>query len=450
MRGYEAAPGPLLPIGVRRYRNDAARIMRELHHDYGDIARFRVGPQLMHQITGPALIPQVLHDKTGAYRRGKVYGGFELFFGKGSLTTDGEQWRTLRTAGQPFFRSGYLRPNVPTIAAVVDDMLTRWESVGAQGEPIDIVPEMMRLAFDVVTRVLCGIDMGEQANAVVPTIRDVLAAMFPGSPELLIPAWVPGPVRRRLRATQAVLDGVGSTLISAHLEGGLPPDRLVGALFDAIDPATGAPLTRRQIIDELKTYLLAGHETTGCGLAWTLYELAAHPEVAERLAAELAQVLDGRPPEAADLARLPYLAQVVDEALRLHPPIPMFPRETTREIEVGGYRIPAATTVFISSHTVHHDPRHWPDPDAFDPDRFSPTRPKPLPYTYFPFGGGARRCIGAPLAELEIQVAVAMVLQRFRLTPQPGHPIDEHSLISLRPRFGLPMTISPRKTRTPA
>ncbi|WP_330178650.1 cytochrome P450 [Nocardia sp. NBC_01503] len=443
----DIAPGPRLPIGVRRYRADAAAIMRELHREYGDIARFRVGPQLMHQITGPALIPQVLHDKTGAYRRGKVYGGFELFFGKGSLTTDGEQWRTLRTAGQPFFRAGYLRPNVPTIAAVVRDMFQRWEDAGTQGESVDIVPEMMRLAFEVVTRVLCGIDMSDRATKVVPTIREVLSAMFPGSPEQLLPTWLPGPVRQRVRNTQAVLDGVGSSLITAHLEGGLPPDRLVGGLFDAIDPATGAPLTRRQIIDELKTYLLAGHETTGCGLAWTLHELAAHPEVAARLAAEVDQVLDDRTPEAADLARLPYLSQVVDEALRLHPPIPMFPRETTREIEIGGYRIPAATTLFISSHTVHHDPRHWPDPDAFDPDRFAPDRPKPLPYTYFPFGGGARRCIGAPLAELEIQVAVAMILQRYHLEPQPGHPVREQSLISLRPRFGLPMIITRRQTR---
>ncbi|NNH69555.1 cytochrome P450 [Nocardia uniformis] len=438
-------PGPKLPFGIRRYRRDAAAIMGELHRDYGEVARFRVGPQVMYQVTGPGPISEVLHDKTGAYRRGQVYGGFELFFGKGSLTTDGEQWRTLRAAGQPFFRSGSLRPAVPTIADVITDMMDRWDALGAPDDPIDIVPEVMRLAFEVVTRVLCGCDLSERSTEVVAAIPHVLSGMFPGSPELLLPSWVPGPVRRRLRNTRAVINGVADTLVAQHLSGQLPPDRLVGTLFDTIDPATGAPLTRQQIADELKTYLLAGHETTGCGLAWTLYELAEHPDVTERLAAELERELDGRPPEAADLPRLPYLTQIVDEALRLHPAIPMFPRETTRDVEIGGYHLPARSTLFISSHTVHHDPRHWPEPDTFDPDRFAPDRPKPVPYTHFPFGGGARRCIGAPLAELEIQVAVAMITQRYRLTPQPGYPVDEHSLISLRPRFGLPMTITARR-----
>ena len=202
------------------------------------------------------------------------------------------------------------------------------------------------------------------------------------------------------------------------------------------------------MLDELKTHFIAGNETTGCGLAWTLYEIARHPHVRDRLAAELDGVLGGRAPDAADLARLPYLRQVVNESLRLHPPVPMTPREPVHDVEIGGYRVPAGSTVFMSQYTVHHDPAYWPDPDVFDPDRFDPGRPAPGQYTFFPFSGGPRRCVGAPLAEIEMQVAVAMIVQRYRLTPVPGHPVETDSMISLRPRFGLAMTLT--DTKTPA
>lgn len=438
---HRNAPGPTLPFGVRRYRDDAAALMLGLHREYGDVARFRVGPQLMHQIAGPDLIRQVLHDRE-SYRRGAVYGGFELFFGQGMLTTEGAHWRTRRSAGQPYFHAHHLHPAVPDIAEVVGELLERWEILAAQGVPVDIVPGIMRLTFEVVTTVLCGTDMRHRSDEVVAAIPYVLSAMFPGSPEQLLPSWLPGRVRRRLRSTQSLLDGVADELMDRFLDGAAPPDRLVGTLFGTTDPVTDAPLTRRQIADELKTYLLAGHETTGCGLTWTLYEIARHPAVHDRLTAELTEVLGDRSPTAADLPHLPYLSQVVDEALRLHPPIPMFPREPLHDIELGGYRIPGGTAIFVSPHAAHRDPRHWTDPDTFDPDRFGPDRPKPQPYTYLPFGGGARRCIGAPLAEFEIRIAVALIVRRFRLTPPPGRNASEYSLVSLRPRAGLPLTIT--------
>lgn len=272
------APGPVRPFGVRRFRTEAARLMLGLGQEYGDVARFRVGPELMHQVAGPAVIKDVLHD-ADSYRRGRVYQGFELFFGKGSLTTDGSEWQTLRTTGQPFFRTGFLHPNVPAIVEAVNDLLDRLEMPADRAGHIDLVPEMMRLAFDVVTRVLCGYELRHRADQVIPAIVHVLSAMFPGSPELLLPTWLPGRHRRRLRATQAVLDEAVSELIDADQEGRIPPDRIVHALRSAHDPDTGRPLSRRQVMDELKTHLLAGHETTGCGLAWTLYEIAEHPDV---------------------------------------------------------------------------------------------------------------------------------------------------------------------------
>ncbi|MFJ1457041.1 cytochrome P450 [Nocardia sp. N2S4-5] len=439
MTRRDKAPGPKLPINIRRYRVDAADLMLELHRRYGDIVRFRVGPQLVHQIAAPELIGRILHDKD-SFRRGKVYRGFELFLGQGMLTADGENWRVRRRAGQPHFRAARLAAARPGLATAVRDLLTRWEGYAAEGRPVDLVPEVMRLTFDAVGRALFDFAPDGRAEQVVALGPAVLSAMFPGSPEQLLPPWLPTPVRRRLRTAQTIFDAAAEDLLARHAAQP-SPDGLIGDLFAARRADTGAPLTRPQVAEELRTYLWTGYETTGCGLAWALWEIARHPAVQDRLRAELDTVLSGRAPDAADLPRLRYLRQVLDETLRLHPPIPSFPREPVRPMEIGGYRIPAGSTVFLGSQVVQRDPRYWPDPDAFDPGRFAPDRPKPLPYTYFPFGGGPRRCIGAVLAELELTVAVAMIAQRFRLGADPERPVREHFLISLRPRPGVLLTL---------
>ncbi|WP_187687634.1 cytochrome P450 [Nocardia wallacei] len=439
MTRRENAPGPKLPIDIRRYRVDAADLMLELHRRYGDIVRYRVGPQLVHQITDPELIGPILHDRD-SFRRGKVYRGFDLFLGDGMLTADGENWRVRRRAGQPHFRTGRLAGAIPALTAAVRDLLARWEVRLAAGEPVDLVPEIMRLTLDAVSRSLFGRTLGEHGERVVALGPAVLSAMFPGSPEQLLPSWLPTPVRRRLRTAQGAFDAAAAEILARH-RSDPSPDGLVGDLLRAQRADTGAALTRPQVAEELRTYLWTGYETTGCGLVWTLYEIARHPAVQDRLRAELRAVLAGRAPAAADLPRLGYLRQVVDEALRLHPPIPSFPREPVRPMIIGGYRIPAGSTVFLGSRVVHRDPRYWPDPEVFDPGRFAPDHPKPLPYTYFPFGGGPRRCIGAPLAELELAVGLAMIVQRFRLGLDPETTVREHFLISLRPRPGVRLTL---------
>jgi cytochrome P450 len=444
MRTTRNAPGPVRSVGVRRYRADSAGLMQQLHQEYGDVTRFRVGPYVMHQVSDPELIREVLHDNTGAYRRGRVFKGFELFFGRGTMTTDGEEWRVRRTAGQPFYRTGFLHGNVPVIAGTVEEVLERWAAPAAGGTAIDVVPEMMRLAMGVVSRVLYGFDLTHRVGELIPAGRFALSAIFPGSPALILPGWLPGPHRRALRANQGAFDHAMDEVITEHEHGRIPPACMAGVLHTVTDPATGGAFTRQQVLDELKTHFIAGNETTGCALAWTLYEISRHDKVHDRLCEELDEVLGGRAPTGSDLAELPYLRQVVSESLRLHPPVPMTPREPVRDIEIGGYRVPAGSTIFMSQYTVHHDPAHWPDPDVFDPDRFGPARPGPGRYTYFPFSGGPRRCVGAPLAEIEIQVAVAMIVQRYRLRPLPGHPVATDSMISLRPRHGLVMTVEAR------
>jgi cytochrome P450 len=204
-------------------------------------------------------------------------------------------------------------------------------------------------------------------------------------------------------------------------------------------------MTDLQLRDELMTLFLAGHETTSNALTWTFYLLSQNPEPERRLHAELDAVLGGRDPTTDDLKRLPYTEQVIAESMRVYPPAWGLGRKALREVEIGGYLVPAGAFVVVSQYVTHKDPRFFPDPLRFDPDRFAPepraARPK---FAYFPFGGGARNCIGEPFAWMEGILVLATVAQRWRLRLVPGHRVEPQPLITLRPRYGMRMTASLR------
>jgi cytochrome P450 len=213
----------------------------------------------------------------------------------------------------------------------------------------------------------------------------------------------------------------------------------------ARDEETGEGLSEQEIHDEAVTLFLAGHETSGTGLAWTLYLVSQHPEVRRKVEEEVDTVLGGRAPVVADLRQMTYTRMVVDESLRMCPPIWAFPRDAIEDDEIGGYHIPAGSSIFLLPYVTHRHPAFWENPEAFDPERFNPERPSSRPrFAYFPFGGGQRQCVGMHLALLELQVGLAMVSQRFRLHAVPGHPIELRPRVSLRPIHGIRMTLHPR------
>ncbi|MFJ9363922.1 cytochrome P450 [Nocardia sp. NPDC101769] len=417
--------------------------MVDLHRKYGGVSRFRVGPYLMHQVSDPVLVQSILHDKKGRFVRGTFYRGFELFFGKGLLTADGADWRMRRDATAPYYRAAELKSAIPEITACIEKLARNWEAVADTGKPIDIVPDLMGLAMDVVSRVILGSGIDGRRDDLVEAVRIALPAMVPGDLAQHVPTWLPLPYLRRVRkARKAIVDALRA-IMSDHRQGDGDPDSMGASLFGLTDPESGRPWHHEQILDEYRSHFLAGHETTGCGLAWTLYELGRNPAIRARLRTELDDVLGGAAPTADDVDRLPYLQQVVKESLRLYPPIPMFPREPAADVEAGGFRIGKGTTIFISPYAVHHNPEHWPDPDTFDPDRFAAERTAQR-YSYLPFGGGSRRCVGARLAELEIQLTVAVLTQRFDLSVVPGTAVEPHAMVSLRPREGVMMTVTAR------
>ncbi|MEV6809882.1 cytochrome P450 [Streptomyces sp. NPDC051132] len=463
------APGPegsVLFGALSSFKKDTLKLLVELQRQFGGIARMKMGPYLVHQITQPEHVKHVLQDNARNYVRGRFYRGFNLFFGRGMLTTDGPEWRTRRSVTQPFFNRTRLREGAGTITDTVEELLTRWDEAAAEGKDVDITDDMMWLAMGVLGRLLYGVDLRDYADRLMPAVRFSLKAMIlTGEVKQMLPRWVPTRYQRQLKHHQSVLNGVMDEIIDLHRAGGGSPDSVVTALLNATHAVTGKPFTQTQIRAELKTLFLAGHETTGCALTWTLYAVAQHENVRARLDEELRQVLDGRTPTAADLPSLPYLRQVVDESLRMYPPIWLFPRDAVEDDEIGGYHVPAGTTVLVPVYAAHHNAAVWENPEAFDPQRFCPAHQQKAAtagtgattagtvtgaraagrdrYDYFPFGGGARKCIGMDLALLEIQLAVAMITQRFRLHLVSGHPVTPGALVSLRPLPEVLMQIKP-------
>ena len=253
---------------------------------------------------------------------------------------------------------------------------------------------------------------------------------------------IPVPAMIRVKRAVRELDEIVDRIIRQRRAGGEDTGDLLSMLMAARDE-DGSGMTDRPLRDEILTFLLAGHETTAVSLSWTWYLLSQHPEVEQKLREELTQVLGGRAPRLEDLPRLPYTDKVVKESMRLYPPAWSLARTVTKEVELGGYRLPVGANVVMSQWILHRDPRFFEQPEQFNPDRWTAEAAQRLPrFAYFPFGGGPRLCIGASFAMMEANLLLAAIAQRFQLRLAPGHSVAALPSITLRPRYGMRMTLS--------
>ncbi len=444
------APGPrgnLVTGNLSAFAHDPIQMLLDLQREYGGIARQKVGPYLMHTVTHPDGVRHVLQGNYKNYSRGKFYENFKLFFGDGLLTTDGEYWLRHRRMAQPLFHRKVVDGCTNTATEAIDRMLVRWQDVAASGKPVDLVTELMQVSLSILGRVVFNMDFSGYAEVVNPSVLVGLRTMMPqGNLNDFIPRWAPTPYNRRLTRAQRNLRDVMQKVISQHAVGGEGTLDLITLLQTAEDVDTGHTLTDEEIHDEVMTIFMAGHETTGNGMAWTLYAVAQHPEVLKRLEAEVDEVLGDRVPTLEDLPRLTYARMVVDESLRVYPPIWGYTRDPVADDEIDGYYIPAGSTIFLSPYATHRYPGVWENPEAFDPERFAPERADSIPpFAYFPFGGGSRKCIGYNLALLQMHLATAMVAQRFRVHVVPGHKVEFGRMVALRPEHGIEATLHRRQ-----
>jgi cytochrome P450 len=443
------APGPRgnpLTGNLSAFADDPIQMLLDSQREYGGVTRHRIGPYLVHTVTHPEGVRHVLQGNYKNYARGKFYENFKLFFGEGLLTTDGEYWLRHRRMAQPLFHRKVVDDCTNTATDAIDRMLDRWVPLAQSGEPVEIVGEMMQVSLSILGRVVFNMDFSGYAHVVNPSVLIGLKTMMPqGNLNDFIPRWAPTPYNRRVARAQQSLRDVMRKVISEHEVGGDGTLDLITLLQSSADAETGRKLTDAEIHDEVMTIFMAGHETTGNGMAWTLYAIAQHPEIRKRLEAEVDEVLGDRVPTVEDLPRLTYSRMVVDESLRVYPPIWGYTRDPVADDEIDGYFIPAGSTIFMSPYVTHRHPDVWENPEAFDPERFAPERADSYPpFAYFPFGGGSRKCIGYNLALLQMHLVTAMVAQRFRVHAVPGHRVEYGRMVALRPEHGIMATLHRR------
>jgi cytochrome P450 len=412
---------------------------------YGEVVYFRIGPRQGFLITNPRDVRHVLQDNARNYHKSPLYEKLKIFLGNGLLTSEDEFWLRQRRIAQPAFSRQRVAALAGTMAEAARETADRWQDLAAAGRPVDVEEEMMRLTRTVVLRTLLGGDLGPDGDAVDSawtTINEYVGESFwsLGIAEKFLTA-----KRKRFEAARDVLRATVDHVISERRRH--PSDRadLLSMMMTARDEETGETMTDEQLRVEVTTFLLAGQETTALALTWTWYLLSQHLDVRERVDREIDAALDGRPPEYGDLANLPYARMVIDEALRIYPPAWGFSRQALADDELGGFHLPRGWLVFIIPYVLHRQAAFWPDPDEFDPDRFLPERSADRQkFTYLPFGAGPRQCIGNHFALLEAHVILATLAQRFRPRLVAGQRVETWPLITLRPRFGLPMIIESR------
>jgi cytochrome P450 len=431
------APGPRgLPVlgSMIDWRNHPIDFMLRVRDEYGGVARLQLGPITMHILSDPEAVSRVLTTNNKNYRRGAIYEQFKLFMGKGLLTTDGDDWRDHRRAISPVFLKNALAPVVPSVVAATNQMLDEWEEKAKTGQPVDLMAEMMRLTLLTLSQALFSYDITPS----VPQLKDIVDVgidiMFKhGYISEMMPPWMPTGRNRTVKKNRAYLYQMAADIRARHVSTG--QGQLMDLMEGARYPGTERGWTDAEIRDEILTIYLAGHETTATGLFWTLASVADEPEVQGRLDEEISRVLGDAPPDGATAEGLDYARMVVDESLRLHPPIWGYPRDAIKADTVCGYEIPAGSSLLLSPLAAQRNPEFWPDPDKFIPERFTAEAVKARPrFAYFPFGGGARMCVGNVMALLEMRIVIAMVNQRFRLSLSSArYPRYGDSLISLRP-----------------
>jgi cytochrome P450 len=366
--------------------------------------------------------------------------------GKGLLTSEGDFWRAQRKLAQPAFH----RERIGSYAAVMVEYTERMLASWADGQMRDVQDDMMRLTLEIVAKTLFDAEIGTDSVEASAAMETLMGTFIARTGQLIaLPHWVPTPLNVRVERAARKLDRIILKIIADRRRSGEDRGDLLSLLMHAQDEDSGRRMTDQQLRDEAMTLFMAGHETTANTLAWIWFLLSNHSEAEARLHAELDDVLGERTPTLADLPRLRYTGMIVTEALRIFPTVWMVGREATEPVELGGYNIPAGTTVFMPQWTIHHDPRWYDDAESFRPERWEDGLIEKLPrYAYFPFGGGPRICIGNNFALMEASLLLATIARHYRIRLTSNAAVTTLPTATLRPAHGVKVVVTHRSRRS--
>ena len=414
------------------------QVLMALSEKYGGVVPINLKNHRIVLLSEPAHAQRVLVDNVDNYT--KYFDGLRPIFGKSMITVDGALWQRIRAPQQPAFHPNMFEMYFPYLMSAIDSKMARWAKFAASGETIEMVEETWTLAAEMVCKALFDREMPFNPHFVFGQVKTYTDVMNHKSIRL-----------KNVRGEEITAEDaakameVWGEMPGTVMEAGIIDHRektLLKMLEDAEADPDFPEFDRQQVIDEIKQYLWAGTETTALTLAWSLYLLSQHPEALERIRAEARAVCGERDPVWNEVQQLTYTRMVIQETMRLFPPIWALIRIAAGDDEIGGHKIKAGDKVVMLAYVMHHSPKYWEEPEKFDPERFAPERAKKrVKYSYLPFSAGKRSCIGGALSQIENTLALVQLLRRF--TPEYAGPVPAkiHATVTLCPKGGLPFRI---------
>ncbi len=399
-------------------------------------------------VNSPDVIRYVMVENKDNYERKspQMKRALEPLLGDGLFISDGDTWASRRKIQTPLFDHSHIKMFSEVMISTITEMADDWQSQG-DGAQLSVHTEMGKLAAEIIARTLFGEKLGaENSTAIVNAFADYQSVVkqMALSNFLGLPDWFPnvnGKIGKARKAAKTIHNAIDSIIAKAEKEG--HEGTMVAEFIKANQSDNGLDtMTRKQIRNEIIVLFMAGHETTANVLAWTWYLISQSPDVEKKLHDELDRVLDGRTPEMEDIDNLEYTRAILDETMRLYPPVPILSRQALKEDKIRGKKIPAGSLMLIVPWLIQRHKKFWTDPDSFIPERFMPGAKKPIKFTYIPFSAGPRVCIGKNFGITESVLAIAILAQRFRLSLAPETTVTHECRLTLRPKGSLPMILT--------
>jgi len=443
----KAAPTTLkkVPGGVQLgyYRNPIG-VLRNAAKRWGDVCYVDGGRYRLYVVSHPDYINEVLVTNHKSFAKGSPR--TKRVLGEGLLTSDGDFHHGQRRMIQPAFHQNRIASYAKIMTDFTDHIIGEWKD----GEVLDIHREMSRITMAIVAKCLFDADVEAESRAIGKELSEIMVYFNRlAGPLGLVMDRLPLPSNKKFREAVQRLDETVYGFIRERRESGRNPGDLLSMLLSAQD-AQGGLMSDKQVRDEAMTLFLAGHETTANALTWAWYLISQNPTVGEKLHDEVVDALPGgRLPTVEDIHRLPFTSKVFTEAIRLYPPAWAIGRHAVKDSAIGGFFIPAGSTIVLSQYVTQHDPRFYDDPEAFKPERWTPEMENKLPdFAYFPFGGGPRGCVGESFAKMEGIVILSTIARKWRMEHASGHKVKLVPRITLRPKYGMQMKVTRRLAGT--
>lgn len=448
---YPPGPAYILPYRLlRKFLRDPLKMLIDISHTYGDIAHFKFGRQNVYLLNHPDYIEDVLVTNYKNFIKSRGLQVSKRLLGNGLVTSEGEYHDRQRHLIQPTFYPKRIKSHAGMMVKQALDICNSWHD----GTILDIHKEMTKLTLAIICKTVLGYDIDPEHDEV----GDALLVCMKYFNRLLMPFGeliekIPLlPINKGFQKAKSDLDSIVYRMIKEHRKKldkeheKKEDDDLLLTLLQAQDEEAGiGRMTDQQLRDEVMTIFLAGHETTANALTWTFYLLSEHPTIETKLQQELDSIYGSSRTTITidDVPRLEYTQKILTESMRLYPPAWALGRQAIDDYKVGGYTIPKGSIILMSQYVMHRNPRYFPEPDRFYPDRWTEEFKKQLPrFSYFPFGGGIRGCVGEPFAWLEAILLLATICRQWRMKHVPSHKVELKALITLRPKYGMHMKIT--------